>query len=327
VTLRVGAARHPAAARGQGADRRPTPTTATGRRGLVVGPSTATSTGRTARPTTSPGRSGPAARRAKATTCSKERGWKELDRPSRDAGAPALLMAEPKLFLDCDGVLADFDAGRAQAARHRRPHLRGAARQGRVLAAAGARQGLLRTLPKMPDARRAVRRGQAPQADHPHRPSDRQMGGAAEGALGGRAFPRRADHHLHGARQAPPHEAGRRAGRRPRAAPAAWEQAGGIFVHHRSARESLARSYPREGGRRSFRAKGRRLRRGRQVDLLDPLRPEHRLAVRPARRGRRAFADRLQQQPAAVGVEVRQRRAAQKAAGSHGRAAAPSSRS
>ena len=75
---------------------------------------------RTARPITSPGRSGPAARRARATTCCAIKGWEPLPAPARvDAGAGALLMTEPpRLFLDADGVLADFDRGRPATARH-----------------------------------------------------------------------------------------------------------------------------------------------------------------------------------------------------------------
>src|SRR5439155_12427038 len=60
--------------------------------------------------------------------------------------------------------------------------------------------------------------------------------------------------------------------------------------------ERLSLSKPRLEG------SGRRL----QVDLLDPLGPEDRLAARPAGRGRRALADRLEQQTAAVRMEVRQ---------------------
>ncbi len=45
-----------------------------------------------------------------------------------------------------------------------------------------------------------------------------------------------------------------------------------------------------------------------RVDLFDPLRVEGRLAVRPARSGRRGFADRLEQLAPQVRVQVRQRR-------------------
>ena len=88
---------------------------------------------------------------------------------------------------------------------------------------------------------------------------------------------------------------------------AEYEAAGVVFVHHKNAEDSLrqlAKIFP------SVKAPegADRLSRGFEVDLLDPLRPEHRLTARPARRGRRALADRLKQDPAAVRVEVRQGR-------------------
>ena len=43
----------------------------------------------------------------------------------------------------------------------------------------------------------------------------RALGGAAKNRMGRRAFPRRADHHLHGARQAQAYASGRCPGRRP----------------------------------------------------------------------------------------------------------------
>ena len=42
----------------------------------------------------------------------RDQGWEPLPAPiDIDAGAGALLMPEPRLFLDADGVLADFDEG------------------------------------------------------------------------------------------------------------------------------------------------------------------------------------------------------------------------
>src|SRR3569623_817761 len=69
------------------------------------------------------------------------------------SGARALLMAERRLFLDCDGVLADFDAG--ARALFGEPFDRFQARHGsretwRRIARADNFYG---TLPEMPDAR------------------------------------------------------------------------------------------------------------------------------------------------------------------------------
>ena len=85
---------------------------------------------------------------------------------------------------------------------------------------------------------------------------------------------------------------------------AAYEAAGVVFIHHKNAEDSLRQLAEIFPSVRSASGLGR----GLEVDFLDPLRPEHRLAARPARRGRRAFADRLEQDPAAVRVEVRKRR-------------------
>ena len=62
-------------------------------------------------------------------------------------------MAMPHLFLDCDGVLADFDAGAQRAARHDAARVRGAPWPARILAAARQRARIsTATLPQMPDA-------------------------------------------------------------------------------------------------------------------------------------------------------------------------------
>ena len=87
---------------------------------------------------------------------------------------------------------------------------------------------------------------------------------------------------------------------------AAYEAAGVVFVHHKNAEDclrQLAAIYPSVKVPESAVTA---LSGGLEVDLLDPLGPEHRLTARPARRRRGAFADRLQQDPAAVRVEVRQ---------------------
>ena len=60
-------------------------------------------------------------------------------------------------------------------------------------------------LPEMADAQQLFEAVKHLKPDHPHRPAAGQMGGAAKGTLGGRAFPRRADHHHHGAREASAH--------------------------------------------------------------------------------------------------------------------------
>src|SRR3954452_11786432 len=53
--------------------------------------------------------------------------------------------------------------------------------------------------------------------------------------------------------------------------------------------------------------KSRRLSCGLEVDLLDPLGPEYRLAARPSGRGGSALADRLEQDAPPVRVKVRKR--------------------
>lgn len=150
-------------------------------------------------------------------------------------------MAEPKLFLDCDGVLADFDAG-AQALLGMEAKAfeakRGKGEFWKRLARAG---DFYATLPKMPDADDlfdAVRHlnptiltglpmgnWAAPQkvrwaAEHfpgvpiitcMARDKFRYMDGAD-------VLVDDSDRHM-----------------------ATWEQAGGIYILHRSARESIAR--------------------------------------------------------------------------------------
>src|SRR5688572_16644182 len=74
-------------------------------------PSTAARTGRTDRPSTSPGRWRPATAPSRATTCSRNaagiRSASRSQSPWRRLGSRRM----SHLFLDLDGVLADFDAG------------------------------------------------------------------------------------------------------------------------------------------------------------------------------------------------------------------------
>ena len=79
--------------------------------------------------------------------------------------------------------------------------LRGAPRPRRVLEAARPARQFLRRPSADARCAAAVPGGEASEADHPHRPSARHLGGAAKGALGSRAFPGRSDHHHHGARR------------------------------------------------------------------------------------------------------------------------------
>ena len=71
----------------------------------------------------------------------------------------------------------------------------------------------------------------------------------------------------------------------------------------------MVSAHPEEGlsKRSASKARLEGLSRGLEVDLLDPLRPENRLAARPAGRGRGALADRLEQDAAAIRVKVRKR--------------------
>ena len=92
-------------------------------------------------------------------------------------------------------------------------------------------------LPLMPDARTLFDAVDASRSDHPHRPAARQLGGAAESPLGRRAFSRHAIITCM-ARDKYRHMKGTdvlvddRADHRDK-----WEAAGGIFVHHKNARE------------------------------------------------------------------------------------------
>jgi hypothetical protein len=111
---------------------------------------------------------------------------------------------------------------------------------------------------------------------------------------------------------------------------AAYEAAGVVFVHHknrRGQRPQACGAVPTvERARRSGRL--RRLAAAFRSTFSTHSGPEH-----PARGFDQpgavagAFADRLEQDPAAVGCRCGSAAAAQNAAGSHGRAAAPISRS
>ena len=120
-------------------------------------------------------------------------------------------MAKPRLFLDADGVLADFDAGaqrllgmkpKAFIAKHGR---------GEFWKRLARAKNFYGTLPEMSDARLLF---DAVKHLEPTILTGLPLGrGAAEGRVGRRAFSRRPDHHLHGRRQAQAYEARRRAGR------------------------------------------------------------------------------------------------------------------
>ena len=177
-------------------------------------------TGRTARPITSPGRS------------ARPQGAREQRRASRPGLGALSRRRSPSSWSrrGFDGRAAPVPrrrrrarrlrSRRAAAARHEPEGFDGEAWP-RRRSGSGWRnaKNFYGTLAGNARRAAAVRRGQASEADHPHRPAARQLGGAAEGRMGGRAFPRRADHHLHGPRQAQAHASRRRAGRRSREPP------------------------------------------------------------------------------------------------------------
>ena len=107
------------------------------------------------------------------------RGW-SISTPIPSSSSPRASDGEPRLFLDADGVLADFDAALEAA---RMPPRSKQAWPRRVLEAARQGAELLRRLPECPTPT-AVRCRQAFEADDPHRAADRQLGGAAKGASG-----------------------------------------------------------------------------------------------------------------------------------------------
>ena len=128
-------------------------------------------------------------RRAKAMTCSANAAGSSLDEPVPVTLEPARFCHDRTCSSTATACWPISTPARRALLGMSPARVRGAARQARILAAARPRQDFYADLPLMPDARAAVRRGRASRADHPHRPAARQLGGAAEGPLGRRAFP------------------------------------------------------------------------------------------------------------------------------------------
>ena len=88
---------------------------------------------------------GPGRKARESNDVLRDQGWELYRRADpRRPGAGALLMAEPRLFLDADGVLADFDEARAGCSGCTPRAVRAQARPRQLLEAAGAGRELLR---------------------------------------------------------------------------------------------------------------------------------------------------------------------------------------
>ena len=114
----------------------------------------------------------------------------------------------PHLFLDCDGVLADFDAGAKNLLGMTPAEFEQRRGRGEFWKRLARAPDFYGQLSEMPDAQRLFRAVKHLKPTILHRTSSRQLGGAAKGALGSRAFPGSADHHHHGPQEASAHGSG-----------------------------------------------------------------------------------------------------------------------
>ena len=151
-------------------------------------------------------------------------------------------------------MLADFDVGARRLLGMTAEGIYRGARPRRILEAARAGAELLRSLPEMPDARLLF---DAVKHLKPTILTGLPLGNwAAPQKIEWAAehFPGRADHHLHGPRQAKHMDPGDvlvddRENHR-----AAYEEAGVVFVHHRNAADSLrqlAKIFPSVKGQKA----------------------------------------------------------------------------